>query len=41
MLYMQNDIIRFNNGREYRITKREFQPCVPVMLILHVEEIKK
>ena len=41
MLYMQNDIISFNNGRKYQITKREFQPCVPVMLILHVEEIKK
>ena len=41
MLYMQNNIITFNNGKKYQITKREFQPCLPVMLILHVEEIKK
>lgn len=39
MLYMQNDIIRFNNGRTYKVIKREFQPCVPVMLYLYVEEI--
>ena len=40
MLYMENNIITFNNGKIYQITKREFQPCIPVMLILHVEEIK-
>lgn len=39
MMYMQNDIIRFNNGRKYRVYKREFQPCVPVILYLYVEEI--
>lgn len=39
MLYMQNDIITFNNGKSYKVVKREFQPCVPVMLILYVEEI--
>lgn len=41
MMYMQNDIIRFNNGRKYRVCKREFQPCVPVTLYLYVEEIVK
>lgn len=39
MMYMQNDIIRFNNGRKYKVQKREFQPCIPVMLYLYVEEI--
>ena len=39
MMYMQNDIIKFSNGRKYKVHKREFQPCVPVMLILYVEEI--
>ena len=39
MLYMQNDIICFKNGRTYKVLKREFQPCVPVTLYLYVEEI--
>ena len=41
MLYMQNDIICFNNGRKYKVIKREFQPCRPVMFYLYVEEILK
>lgn len=40
MLYMQNDTLLFNNGRKYKVIKREFQPCRPVMLCLTVEEIK-
>lgn len=39
MLYMQNDIIVFNNGRKYKVRKREFQACIPVTLYLYVEEI--
>ena len=38
MLYMQNDIICFNNSKRYKVIKREFQPCVPVTLVLYVEE---
>ena len=40
MMYMQNDNILFNNSRRYRVVKREFQPCIPVMLYLYVEEIE-
>ena len=39
MLYMQSDTITFNNGRRYKVLDRTFQPCVPVMLYLYVEEI--
>lgn len=39
LMYMQCDTIRFNNGRIYKVKKREFQPCIPVMLYLYVEEI--
>ena len=38
-LYMKCDIIRFNNGRKYKVIHREFQPCIPVMLYIYVEEI--
>lgn len=40
MLYMQNDILRYNNGRKYKVLGREFQPCRPTTLFLTVEEIK-
>ena len=39
MLYMNNDIICFNNGRMYKVISREFQPCRPMMLYLNVEEM--
>lgn len=39
MLYMLNDTILFNNGKVYKVIKREFQPCRPVLLCLTVEQI--
>lgn len=39
MMYMNNDNILFSNGKRYIVQKRSFQPCVPVMLTLYVEEV--
>lgn len=39
-MYMNCDILTLNNDKEYRVTKRVFQPNRPVMLWLDVEEIK-
>lgn len=38
-LYKDCEVIRFNNGRKYKVVKREFQPCIPVTLYLYLEEI--
>ncbi len=38
-MYMQSPILTLNNDKYYKVVRRVFQPCIPVMLIIDVEEM--
>ena len=40
-LYMECDILKFENGRLYKVIERIFKPDIPVKLILRLKEIGK
>lgn len=38
-MYLHTDYFTFNTNKEYRVVKRFFQPCIPVMLCIELEEV--
>lgn len=39
-MYNTAEYISMMNGKTYKVIKRKFQPCVPCMLILHIQEVQ-
>lgn len=39
-MYNSATQISMMNGKTYRVTKRVFQPCIPCMLELYIQEIE-